>query len=129
VNAIRKSLLITPVAASAVMLGLAGMGAPQSRAADAAAATVRVHIGDLDARSPAGAERIFWRLEHASEQVCGDFPAATQPLYMTQSLRSCEQKAIAPAVVRINTTPLKNVYYQHYTQPLGSVTVGPIAIG
>ena len=127
-NAIRKSLLITPVVASAVVLGLAGTCVQQARAANAGTTAVRVHIGDLNARSSAGAEKIFWRLEQASEQACGDFPGATQPLQMTQSLRSCEQQAIAPAVVKINTMPLRSAYFRHYSQPLGAVTIGPLAI-
>jgi UrcA family protein len=127
-NTIRIPALATS-AAAALVLCLAGAAVPTVRANDMDAPRAIVHIGDLDAKTTSGAEKIFWRLEHASEQVCGDDPAAIRPLFERIELRNCEQKAIAPAVVKINTAPLTTAYYRRYRQPLGVVSVGPLAVG
>ncbi len=128
-NAISKSVLATAVVAGAMAMGASAAQPVGSYADGARTRSVTVHIGDLNARTPAGARRIFWRLQRASEWVCGYDPAQTVPLQTIVALHGCEQNAIAPAVVKIDTQPLTAAYYRHYKQPLGSVKVGPIAVG
>ena len=128
-NAIRKSMLATAVLGGAMAFGASAAELTYNHVDGTRTYSVTVHIGDLNARTPSGANRIFWRLQRASEWVCGDDPAQTVPLQTIMDLHGCEQHAIAPAVLKIDTQPLTAAYYRHYKQPLGSVKVGPVGVG
>jgi UrcA family protein len=129
-NAIRKSAWAAPAVAGAMVLGMAALNVPIAHANDMHRSTVVVHFADVDAKTPSGANQVFWRLVRASEQVCGEnSEGVAPPLSIVLNLQACEQKAIAPAVEKINTQPLTAIYYRHYSMPLGTVEIGPIGRG
>ena len=59
------------------------------------APSVRVHYGDLDLASPAGAKALKRRISRAASQVCGDLPS--RDLRVIAEVEACRAETIAAA--------------------------------
>jgi UrcA family protein len=126
-NTLSRKTLCSVAASGAAALITAAVAVPIAQATTQARTTevssVRVRVGDLDARRSSGAQRIYWRLERAAEQVCGEDSDTRMQLDLARLAHSCEQQAIEPAVDQIHTAPLTAIFVHHFPERRGTVAV------
>ena len=92
--------------ALALVLGL--MGAAQASAAEPAG--IKVHYGDLDLATSAGAHTLYVRISGAARSVCGFEGTAL----VEQSLwNSCYRGAVAAAVAQVDSPLLTEMQTGH----------------
>jgi UrcA family protein len=125
-NTLSRNALCSVAATAAVVLVTAVVAVPISLAATQADKTaevssVQVRIGDLDAHTAGGAQHIYFRLQRAAEQVCGDDHGARTQLELVDHIHTCEQQAIEPAVDGIHAAPLTAIYARHFPERSGTV--------
>ncbi len=100
---------MTFVCASALMLAFAAPSFAQS------SQNRVVEYGDVDAYSQRGAETILNRVEHASEQICGDRPGP-MPIPERQGVAACTYETMDIAVADINNPAVTARYYGYDPQ-------------
>jgi len=81
--------------------------------------SVKVHFGDLDLNSPAGAERLYKRLSVAARDVCGEEWDIID-LQQLADIRECRSDAVEDAVTTVDRPMLTAAYEHHHP---GSVLV------
>jgi UrcA family protein len=97
---------------AATMLLAAGPApaAPQHSDLSSNRRSVPIEFARSDLTSGAGAERIYWRIEHAARSACGEPTYFVRDLKMEQRIQQCEKDAVADAVGRIDTPMLTTMY-------------------
>ncbi len=91
---------LTMLASAAVLA--AAFAAPATAASpDAFVKKVRVPYGDLNLAHPAGAEKLYARLRHAADVVCGR--VETRDLASRHEVARCREQAIATAVADVRS--------------------------
>jgi len=127
-NALTRNVLCFLAATGAAAAVTATVAVPITQAANQAerpmeASSLLVRIGDLDVRTAEGAQHVYYRLQRAAAQVCGDDSGVRMQLEMASGVRNCEEHALEPAVSRINSTPLTAIYVHHFPERRGTVAV------
>lgn len=97
----QRTILITLAAALFI--------APQAVQAQEPA-TVRVEIGDIDASSNAGADRLLRRLRHAVDQVC-DVQTGLHTRRQLREASQCRRETMQQAVAQLDN-PVVTARYQ-----------------
>jgi UrcA family protein len=69
---------------------------------DAAPRSVTVHFEDLNINTRPGAARLYQRIKHAAEDVCGGNPGPQRQLVLASLYTTCVREAVAGAVARVN---------------------------
>jgi UrcA family protein len=129
-NMLSRNTVCFVAAGAAASLGAAIVAVPITNAATQTEETtevssISVRVGDLDANTVGGAQHIYYRLQRAAEQVCGEEFEDHPQLEPLSRMRKCEQQAIEPAVDRIHTAPLTAIYIHNFPQHSGIVAVEP----
>jgi UrcA family protein len=92
----------------AAFLLLAGQSAPGS-AEPVEPAAVTVSYGDLDLSVPAGAERLYKRIDQTAKQVCGS-PTLANSAIVAPGYKACVVEAVDRAVATVDS-PLLSAYH------------------
>lgn len=121
---LRLRALIATVTIGALASGFAAV-----HAADNSTEKVSeiVKFGDLDASTPQGAAKLYRRISKAAQNVCGVHEIPGHDVYFRMSVRSCVQKAIADAVIKVGEPQLLTVYNSKNRQQPLPITVASAA--
>ena len=126
-NAIARNILGTAAAiGTALAVNAVVAVSPASAAESGEVSSVTIHVGDLDAHTVHGAKHIYFRLQRAAGEVCGDDVDKHGRLELITLLRTCEQQAIEPVVEHIDTPPLTAIYTRHFPDRRGTVETGQV---
>jgi len=68
----------------------------------AAPRSVTVHFEDLNINSAHGAARLYQRIRHAAEDVCGGDSGSRLSLALASAYTTCVRTAVGQAVARVN---------------------------
>jgi UrcA family protein len=126
-NAIARNVLRTAAAiGTALAINAVVAVSPASAAETGEVSSVIIRVGDLDAHTVHGAKHIYFRLQRAAGEVCGDDVDKHGRLYLMTLLRNCEQQVIEPVVERIDTAPLTAIYTHQFPERRGTVETGQV---
>jgi UrcA family protein len=96
---------VAPFAALLLLAGQSAVGHADPAAPDA----VKVSYADLDLRDPAGAERLYKRLDQTARQVCGS-PTLANSAIIAPGYKACVVEAVERAVAEVDS-PLLSAYH------------------
>jgi UrcA family protein len=107
---IHKQSITSAIAASLLLLSLAA-GSSQARAAeDAIIGVQKIHYGDLNLDTEAGARVLYQRLRHAANNVCR--PSDSLAEVVKANYPRCYEKALNSAVASLNKPLLTALHNQ-----------------
>ena len=126
-NAIARNILGTAAAiGTAVAMNAVVAVSSASAAETGEVSSITIHVGDLDAHTVHGAKHIYYRLQRAAREVCGEDVDKHGRLGVITLLRTCEQQAIEPVVERIDAPPLTAIYTRNFPDHGGKVETGQV---
>ena len=99
---------LTPAVLCLAAAATLSCAAPALAQTSDAVPSVLVKYGDLDTRSPAGAQVLLRRIEAAAKTACGGEPDVRQ-LSRWAGFEACRRSAVARAVVAIGSPMLMAV--------------------